>query len=104
MRLVNQPPTQFAVLMLTGIIVSAVTSALLTNYRGLLTSYAHRLWRQYQKPWYQKAFLWTRRQRAHYSDEAKIRRTMRVVAGFGAAMGIFFIVIEFTALVTGHVT
>jgi hypothetical protein len=29
---------------------------------------------------------------------------MRVVAGFGAAMGIFFIVIEFTALVTGHVT
>jgi hypothetical protein len=104
MALSNQPLTQFAVLLLTGTVMSLICVALSFDLRGYLTSYCHRLWKSYQKPWYQKTFLWTKRSRAFYANEAKIRTTTRVVSVFGLAMGFFILAVEFAALVTGHVT
>jgi hypothetical protein len=104
MALSNQPLTQFAVLLLTGTVMSLLCVVLTFDFRGYLTRYSHRLWRSYQKPWYQKTFLWTKRSRTFYGDEAKIRTTIRVVAVFGLAMGLLIFAVEFVALVTGHVT
>ena len=103
MQLSDQTLVEFAVLTLTGIVVSAVAALLVTDYRGSLTSYAHRYWRFYQRPWYQRLFLWTSSSRARYADEARVRRTLRLAAVPGLAMGVFILSIEFSALVTGHV-
>jgi hypothetical protein len=90
----------FSILTLISVALLAVTSALLTDYRGLLTKYSHRLFIEYQKPRY-------RRMRTFYGEswggEDKIRLVNRMAAALGAAMGIFTLVIEITALVTGHV-
>jgi hypothetical protein len=104
MQLSDQTLFQFAVLTLSGIIWSVVTALLVTDYRGTLTSYTHRCWLTYQRPWYQRAFLWTASSRARYADENRLRRTFRIVAVIGLAMGVFVLSIEFSALVTGHVS
>jgi hypothetical protein len=103
MQLSDQTLAEFAVLTLTGLAVSAVAALLVTDCRGTLTGYAHRCWRFYQRPWYQRLFLWTSSSRARYGDEARVRRTMRLTAVPGLAMGTFVLSIEFSALVTGHV-
>jgi hypothetical protein len=103
MQLSDQTLAEFAVLTLTGIAVSVVAAILVTDYRGSLSSYARGCWRFYQRRWYQRLFVWTFRARAYYADEARIRRTLRLVAASGLAMGVFIISIEFGVLVTGHV-
>jgi hypothetical protein len=104
MQLSDQTLFQFAVLTLSGIIWSAVTALLVADYRGTLRSYTHRCWMTYQRPWYQRTFLWTASSRAHYADENRLRRTFRIVAIIGLAMGVFILSTEFSALVTGHVS
>jgi hypothetical protein len=103
MQLPDQTLVEFAVLTVTGILVSAAAAIMVADYRGLLTSYAHRCWRFYQRRWYQRLFLWTASSRAHYAGEAWVRRTLRLVAVPGLAMGVLVLVIEFAALFTGHV-
>lgn len=103
MQFSDQPVTQFAVLMLTGAAMSLVTAPLMFNYRDFLDRYAHRLWQMYQMPFHRTLAL-TRWQRRYSSNEVRIRRTMRVVAAGGFAMGIFFVAIEVAAAVTGHVS
>jgi hypothetical protein len=102
--LLNQPPSQVAILMLTGVAMSAVNGALLTNFRGFLDGYSRNLFRTYQKSWYRTLFIWTRRQRDLASDVSKVRKNVRVVAVFGLAMGAFIIAVELAALATGRVT
>ena len=104
MQLSAQTLAEFAVLTITAIVWSVATALLVRDYRGALTSYTHRCWLFYQRPWYQRAFLWTASSRARYADEKRLRRTFRVVAVFGLAMGVFILSIEFSALATGHVT
>jgi len=104
MKLSDQTLLEFAVLTLSGIVWSVVTALLVTDYRGALTSYTHRCWLTYQRPWYQRTFLWTASSRARHADENRLRRTFRIVAVIGLAMGVFILSIEFSALVTGHVS
>jgi hypothetical protein len=103
MEMSDQTLAEFAVLAVTGIVVSAVATIMVTDYRGSLTRYAHSCWSVYQRRWYQRLFLWTSSSRAHYADEARVRRTLRLVAVPGLAMGILFLAIEFALLFTGHV-
>jgi hypothetical protein len=103
MEISDQTLAEFAVLAVTGIVMSAVAAIMVTDYRGSLTRYAHSCWRVYQRRWYQRLFLWTASSRTHYADEARVRRTLRLVAVPGLAMGVFFLAIEFAALFTGHV-
>ena len=98
----GQPPAEFAVLTLTGLAVSMAAAILVMDYRGSLTSYAHACWRFYQRPWYRRLFLRTSRSRAYYSDEARVRRTLRLVAVAGLVMGVLLLSIEFGVLVTGQ--
>jgi hypothetical protein len=100
----GQTLAEFAVVTLTGLAVSVVATILVTDYRGSLTSYAHSCWRFYQRPWYRRLFLWTSQSRAYYAHEARLRRTLRLVAFSGLAMGVLILSIEFGVLVTGHVT
>jgi hypothetical protein len=104
MEMSDQTLAEFAVLAVTGIVVSAVAAIMVTDYRGSLTRYAHSCWRLYQHRWYQRLFLWTSSSRAHYADEARVRRTLRLVAVPGLAMGVLVLAIEVAALFTGHVT
>jgi hypothetical protein len=104
MQLSDQTLFQFAVLTLIGIIWSFVTALLVTDYRGVLTSYTHRCRLTYERQWYQRTFLWTASSRARYTDENRLRRTLRIVAVIGLAMGVFVLSIEFSALATGHVS
>jgi multidrug efflux pump subunit AcrB len=103
MEMSDQTLAEFAVLAVTGIVVSAVAAIMVTDYRGSLTRYAHSCWRLYQRRWYQRLFLWTSSSRARYADETPVRRTLRLVAVLGLAMGVLVLAIEFAALVTGHV-
>jgi hypothetical protein len=69
MQLSDQTLVEFAVLTLTGIVWSVVTAMLVRDYRGALTSYTHRCWLTYQRPWYQRTFLRTASSRARHADE-----------------------------------
>jgi hypothetical protein len=99
----DQTLGEFVVLTLTGIIVSALSGLAVTDYRGLLTRYAHRCWLLYQRPWYRRTFVWGTRSGVFHSDEHQLRRTVRVVAVLGTAMGLLVIAVESIALVTGNV-
>lgn len=103
MEISDQALAEFAVLAAAGIVVSAVAAIMLTDYRGSLTRYAHSCSRIYQHRWYQRLFLRTSSSRAHYADEARVRRTLRLVAVPGLALGVLVLAIEFAALFTGHV-
>jgi hypothetical protein len=103
MQLSDQTLGEFAVLMVTGVLVSVAAAIIVTDYRGFLTSYAHSCWRFYQRRWYKRLFLRTSWSRAYYADEAGVQRVFRLVAVPGLAMGVLVLVIEFAALVTGHV-
>jgi hypothetical protein len=100
----DQALGEFAVLTLTGLAVLVVAAILVTDYRGSLTSYARSCWRFYQRPSYRRLFLWTSRSRAYHADEARVRRTLRLVAVSGLVMGVLILSFEFGSLVTGHVT
>lgn len=99
----DQTLGEFAVLTLTGFIVFALSGFLVTDYGGLLTRYTHRCWLIYQRPWYRRTFLWGARSRAFYADEQRLRRTFRLLAVLGVAMGLFVLTVEFIALVMGRV-
>ena len=103
MEMSDQTLVEFAILAVTGIVLSAVAAIMVTDYRGSLTRCAHSCWRFYQRRWYQRLFLRTSWSRAYYADEARVRRVFRLVAVLGLAMGVLVLVIEFAALVTGHV-
>jgi hypothetical protein len=103
LALSDQTVVEFVVLTVTGILVSAAAAIVVADYRGLLTSYAHSCWHFYQRRWYQRLFLWTASSRARYADDAWVRRTLRLVAVPGLAMGMLVLAIEFAALFTGHV-
>jgi multidrug efflux pump subunit AcrB len=108
MEMSDQTLAEFAVLAVAGIVVSVVAAIMVTDYRGSLTRYAHSCWRIYQHRfyqhrWYQRLFLWTSSSRAHQADQARVRRTLRVLAVLGLAIGVLVLAIEFAALFTGHV-
>jgi hypothetical protein len=103
MEMSDQTLAEFAVLAVTGIVVSVVAAIMVTDFRGSLTRYARSCWRLYQHRWYQRLFLWTSSSRAHFADEARVRRTLRVVAVPGLAIGVLVLAVEFAALFTGHV-
>ena len=103
MEMSDQTLAEFAVLAVAGVVVSAVAAIMVMDYRGLLTRYARSCWRFYQHRWYQRLFLWTSSSRAHYADETRVRRTLRLVAVAGLAVGVLVLAIEFAALFTGHV-
>lgn len=103
MQLSDQTLGEFAVLTLTGLAVLVAVAILVTDYRGSLTSYAHSCWRFYQRPLYRRLFLWISRSLAYSADETRVRRTLRLVAVLGLAMGVLILSFEFGSLVTGHV-
>ena len=103
MEMSDETLAEFAVLAVTGTVVSAVAAIMVTDYWGSLTRYAHSCCRLYQHRWYQRLFLWTSSSRARYADESAVRRTIRLVAVLGLAMGVLVLAIEFAALFTGHV-
>ncbi len=103
MRFSDQTLAEFAVLTAAGVLLSVVAAIMVTDYRGLLTSYAHRCWRFYQRPWYRRLFLRTSWARAHYADEAWVRRAFRAMAVPGLALGVLILLIEAVAVATGHV-
>ncbi len=76
---------------------------MVTDHRGSLTSYARACWRFYQRPSYRRLFLWTSRSRARCADEARARRTVRLMAVFWLVAGVLILSLEFGSLVTGHV-
>ena len=41
----------------------------------------------YQRPWYERVFLWTASSRAVYGDQARLRRSFRLAAAAGLAIG-----------------
>jgi hypothetical protein len=104
MHLSDQSPGEFAALTLTSLAVLVAAAILVTDYRGVLTSYARRCWRFYQRPSYRRLFLWTSRSRAYYADEARVRRTLRLAAVPGLVMGVLILLFEFVSLATGHVS
>ena len=104
MHLSDQTLGEFAVRTLTGLVVLVVAAILVTDYRGFLTSYARGCWRFYQRPSYRRLFLWTSRSRAYYGDEARVRRTLRLVAVPGLVIGVLILSLEFVSLATGHVS
>ena len=79
------------------------TVLMITDYRGFLTNYTHQCWLYYQRSWYQRIFRWSVNRRRLYADEAVLRRHFRVMAIPGIVMGLFFVTVEFAALITGHV-
>jgi hypothetical protein len=103
MTFVNQPIWQFVILTACGLVAVGVGTALVVDYRGLLTRYAHSLWESYQRPWYQRLFVWTDKQRQRLADERRIRTWVRVPAGILCLMGFIFLFFEIGALATGHV-
>ena len=103
MQLQDQALAEFAVLTCTGIVMLAVTGLLASDHRGSLTSYTHRCWQFYQRPWYRQMLLWNSPARALCADEDRLRRAFRVVAVSGLAIGMLILSAEFIALVTGHV-
>jgi hypothetical protein len=103
MTLTTQSAPEFVVLLLTGAILMLICASLTFDYRGFLTSYSHHQWLTYQKPWYRKLFLHTKRNRAFYADETKIKTTSRAVAAAGMLVGLSIFGVEIAALVTGHV-
>ena len=80
-----------------GTAMLVYSALLVTNFRGFLTWYARRCWHWYQKP-FLGAFA-----RDFYADEDHVRRTFRRLSVLGLGMGVFFLFVEITALVTGHV-
>jgi hypothetical protein len=103
MQLSDQTLGEFAVLVVTGILLSVAAAIMVMDCRGFLTSYAHSCWRFYQRRWYRRLFLQTSSSRAYYAGEARLRRAFRLVAVPALAMGVLVLVIEFAALFTGHV-
>jgi hypothetical protein len=103
MQLQDQALAEFAILTCTGIVMLAVTGLLASDHRGSLTSYTHRCWQFYQRPWYRQMLLWNSPARALCADEDRLRRAFRVVAVSGLAIGMLILSAEFIALVTGHV-
>lgn len=103
MTLIAQTVSEFVVLLLTGGAMLLICASLTFDYRGYLAAYSHRQWMTYQKPWYRKLFLHTRRNRAFYADEGKIRTTTRVVAAAGMVVALAILAVEIAALATGHV-
>jgi hypothetical protein len=104
MRLPDQTLVQFAVLTLAGVVWSVVTALLVRDHRGVLTSYTHKCWLTYQRPWYQRTFLWTASSRARSADEVRLRRTFRIVAVLGLGMGVLLLSLELSTLIGGHVS
>lgn len=103
MDLSNQSIASFAFLVLTGAVLASLTGLLLFDVRGALDAFVARLQRTYAKPAYQRAFVYTQRQRDLYADAPRMRRTARLVAGLGFTMGIVILLISLVALVNGHV-
>lgn len=103
MKLVNQTLPESAILGGGGLILVVVASLLITDYRGLLTSYVHRCWLVYQRRWYQRTFLWAGWSRAASGDEARLRRQFLALAVIGLVMGLCLLGVEATAAATGHV-
>ncbi|HEY2577668.1 MAG TPA: hypothetical protein VGI74_15280 [Streptosporangiaceae bacterium] len=103
MEMSDQTLAEFAVLAVTGILVSAVAAIMVTDYRGSLARCARSCWRICQHRWYQRLFLWTSSSRAHFADETRVRRTLRLVAVPGLAIGVLVLAIELAALLTGRV-
>jgi hypothetical protein len=52
MEMSDQTLAEFAVLAVTGIVMSAAAAIMVAHYRGSLTRYAHSCWRLYQHRWY----------------------------------------------------
>ncbi len=100
----NQPIPQFLLLTALGLIAICLGLALVTDYKGMLTRYAHRLSQSYQGGWYQKTFIWTNKQREHVKDEGLIRRGVRIPSFGLILIGVIFLAGELGALATGHVT
>ena len=103
MTLTAQTVPEFVVLLLTGGVLLLVCASLTFDYRGYLTACSHLQWVTYQKPWYRKLFLHTRRNRTFYADEAKIRTTTRVVAVGGMVVALAILAVEIAVLTSGHV-
>jgi hypothetical protein len=99
----NQSLPEFAILGTGGIGLLVFMVLMLTDYRGFLTNYTHQCWLYYQRSWYQRIFRWSVNRRRLYADEAVLRRHFRVMAIPGIVMGLFFVTVEFAALITGHV-
>ena len=94
MRLLPQSAREFVALTLTGMAVSGLTGVLLTDYRGLMSRYVHRVWTFYQRP----RWRWM-----HPTTEAHDRIVARVVGGLGVVIGLFILGVEIAALVDGKV-
>jgi hypothetical protein len=103
MGLENQTLIEFVVLTLTGLAWSTFNVVLLTDYRGLLTSHVRRSLRYYRRRWVRRTFLWARADRARYTDEAWLRRHVRVGAWVGLVPGALVLLLELLALASGHV-
>ncbi|MHB8220538.1 MAG: hypothetical protein ACYDHU_09510 [Acidimicrobiales bacterium] len=103
MTLDNQSIPELFILLTTGLALGAAGGVLVTNYRGILARYAHNPWKHYQRPCYQKLFLWTKEQRAHDADRSFIRNAIRIPEAGMALMGLGVVVLEVAARTSEHV-
>ncbi len=94
MTLTNQSIGEFAVLTVTSVVLLGVSTALLLNFRGVLTRYAHYVWSFYQRP----RWRWM-----HPGTEKRDRIGIRLASAVGLAMGSFIFGVEMAALASGHV-
>ena len=81
-------------LLLTGVALVTVTTALVTDFRSCTTRYVKRLRAWYDRP---------RWRRLHRTTEAQDRIGVRLAAGLGLAMGAFILAVEIAALASGHI-
>jgi hypothetical protein len=91
----EQSTVQFAIVTICGAATCTWSGVLITDYRGHLTSYTRRTWKAWQRPLLQK---WSR-----YPDETSVRKQTRRFAMLGALVGSLILILELTALATGHI-
>lgn len=104
MTLARQSWGEAAFLSAASLAWLTLTLSLVMDFRGFLTSYAHRCWEGYQTPGFQRMFLLNRGARRFYADEAKVRRSFRATGVVGVVVGMFILGVEVAALVTGSVS
>lgn len=95
----NQALGEFVVLLLTGLLVSAICAVLIADYKGALSRYVRHLGRLAEGI-ERKRFVLIRSQ---YADPPRMRLGIRLACIGGLALGVFVLIFEIVALAGGNV-
>lgn len=104
MPLPDQDVSQFVFATFSATAWTALNCALLFDYRGFLGWYAHATWWIYQRAWFQAFFRRTHLPRSFTSDEGRLRRATRLLAGVGLVVSLSSLAVELATVATGHVS